>query len=214
MLDAQRIGTAYDWTKKSLDGTRWRQHFFAFGHCGVLVPSPAANGLIVMAPSCVNYLYPSAEESWEEMTEIEPETKCCNHLVLTRDLVVRSSWWPKEGEISKWFVSFSPSLHHYLEWSWLQMLVAKEKRLICVRSCDYLSGSGNVLPKFVPISFAGVCRFWLKIFAVFQDTWHSNKEILAYAGVLPRLVPWWPQICKFVSHSDLVLVADHSLGTC
>ena len=25
-----------------------------------------------MAPSCVNYLYPSAEESWEEMTKIEP----------------------------------------------------------------------------------------------------------------------------------------------
>ena len=33
------------------------------------------NGLIVMAPSCVNSLYPSAEESWEEMTKTEPRNK-------------------------------------------------------------------------------------------------------------------------------------------
>ena len=33
------------------------------------VPSLAANGLVVMAPSCVNSLHPSAEESWEEMTK-------------------------------------------------------------------------------------------------------------------------------------------------
>ena len=69
------FGTAYDWTKKWLDGTRWRQHFFTFGHCGALVPSLAANGLIVMGPSGVNSLYPSAEESWEEMTKIEPRNK-------------------------------------------------------------------------------------------------------------------------------------------
>ena len=72
------FGTAYDWTKKSLDGTRWRLHFFAFGHCGALVPSLAANGLVVMAPSCVNSLeplHPSAEEPWEEMTKIEPRNK-------------------------------------------------------------------------------------------------------------------------------------------
>ena len=49
--------------------------FFTFGHCGALVPSLAANGLIAMAPSCVNSLYPSAEESWEEMTKIEPRNK-------------------------------------------------------------------------------------------------------------------------------------------
>ena len=49
--------------------------FFTFGHCGALVPSLAANGLIVMGPSCVNSLYPSAEESWEEMTKIEPKNK-------------------------------------------------------------------------------------------------------------------------------------------
>ena len=70
-----RIGTAYDWTKKSLDGTRWRQHFLTFCHCGALVPSLAANGLVVMAPSCVNSLHPSAKESWEEMTEIKPRNK-------------------------------------------------------------------------------------------------------------------------------------------
>ena len=35
-----------------------------FGHCGALVPSLAVNGLIVMAPFCVNSLHPSAEESW------------------------------------------------------------------------------------------------------------------------------------------------------
>ena len=43
--------------------------------CGALVPSLAAKGLIVMAPSCVNSLHPSAEESWEEMTKIEPRNK-------------------------------------------------------------------------------------------------------------------------------------------
>ena len=60
------LGAAYDWTKKSLDGTTT---FFTFGHCGALVPSLAANGLIV------NSLYPSAEESWEEMIKIEPRNK-------------------------------------------------------------------------------------------------------------------------------------------
>ena len=49
--------------------------FFSIGHCGALVPSLAANGLIVMAPSCVNSLYPSAEETWEEMTKTEPRNK-------------------------------------------------------------------------------------------------------------------------------------------
>ena len=37
--------------------------------------SGITNGLIVMAPSCVTFLYPSAEESWEEMTNIEPKNK-------------------------------------------------------------------------------------------------------------------------------------------
>ena len=32
-------------------------------------------GLSSMAPSCVNSLYPSAEESWEEMTKTEPRNK-------------------------------------------------------------------------------------------------------------------------------------------
>ena len=49
--------------------------FFTIGHCGALVPSLAANTLIVMAPSCVKSLYPSAEESWEEMTKTEPRNK-------------------------------------------------------------------------------------------------------------------------------------------
>ena len=49
--------------------------FFTFGHCGALVPPLAANGFIVMGPSCVNSLDPSAEESWEEMTKIEPRNK-------------------------------------------------------------------------------------------------------------------------------------------
>ena len=88
-----------DWTKKSLDRMRWRQHLFTFGHCGALVPSLAANGLIVMGPSCVNSLYPSAEESWEENDQNRGrETKCCTHLVPTSDLVVRSSWSPNIPE--------------------------------------------------------------------------------------------------------------------
>ena len=55
-----------------------------------LFPSLAAKGLIVMAPSCVNSLYPSAEESWEEMTKIEPRNK-----MLYSPGSVRSSWSPK-----------------------------------------------------------------------------------------------------------------------
>ena len=43
--------------------------------------SLAANGLIVMAPSCVNSPYPSAEESWEETTKKRPEKET---VVLTR----------------------------------------------------------------------------------------------------------------------------------
>ena len=46
------------------------------------------------------------------------------------------------------------------------------------------------------------------VFEVFQDTSHSNKEILVYTGMLP------PVLClnglklyKFVSRSDLVLIS-------
>ena len=63
-------GRRSHWTERGEDNI-----FFTFGHCGALVPSFAANGLIVMAPSCVNSLYSSAEESWEEMTRIEPRNK-------------------------------------------------------------------------------------------------------------------------------------------
>ena len=48
---------------------------FTIGHCGAFVASLAANGLIVMAPSCANSLYPSVAESWEEMTKTEPRNK-------------------------------------------------------------------------------------------------------------------------------------------
>ena len=60
-------GRRSHWTERGDDNM-----FFTFGHCGPLVPSLAANGLTVMAPSRVNSRYPSAEESWEEMTKIEP----------------------------------------------------------------------------------------------------------------------------------------------
>ena len=36
----------------------------------------------------------------------------------------------------------------------------------------HMSGGGILLPKFMPISFSGVCL----VFEVFQDTWRSNKE--------------------------------------
>ena len=63
-------GRRSHWTERGDDNI-----FFTFGHCGALVPSLAANGLVVMAPSCVNSLHPSAEEPWEEMTKIEPRNK-------------------------------------------------------------------------------------------------------------------------------------------
>ena len=63
----------------------------------------------------------------------------------------------------------------------------------------------------MPISFPGVHL----VFEVFQDIWHRNKEILVYIGMLPCLVPWWPQFMQigisFWSRFDLVLDADHSL---
>ena len=60
-------------------------------------------------------------------------------------------------------------------------------------------------------SFSGVYL----VFEVFQDTWHSHKEILVHTGTLPCLVPctlpclapWWPQIMQIVSCSDLVLIS-------
>ena len=58
------------WTERGDDNT-----FFTIGHCGALVPSLAASGLLVMAPSCVNSLYPSADESWEEITKTDPRNK-------------------------------------------------------------------------------------------------------------------------------------------
>ena len=69
------FGTAYDWTKSHWTGGGDDDIFFTIGHCGALVPSLAAQGLFVMAPSCVNSPYPSAEESWGEMTKTEPRNK-------------------------------------------------------------------------------------------------------------------------------------------
>ena len=47
------------------------------------------------------------------------------------------------------------------------------------------------------------------VFEVFQDIWHSNKEILVHAGMLPYLVPLKPQNMQIGislwSRSDLVL---------
>ena len=63
-------GRTSHWTERGDDNI-----FFTFGHCGTFVPSQAANVFIVMAPSCVNSLYPSAKESWEEMTKIESKNK-------------------------------------------------------------------------------------------------------------------------------------------
>ena len=51
-------GRRSHWTERGDD-----KFFFAFGQCGALVPSLVANGLIVMAPSCVNSLFPSAGRS-------------------------------------------------------------------------------------------------------------------------------------------------------
>ena len=55
------------------------------------------------------------------------------------------------------------------------------------------------------------------MFEVFQDVWHSNKEILVRPGMLPCLVPPWPQIMQNCisdrSRSDLVLDTDHSLDS-
>ena len=49
----------------------------------------------------------------------------------------------------------------------------------------------------------------------FSDIWYFDKEILGRPGVLPCLVPQWPQIMQrcmsFRCRSDLVLDADHSL---
>ena len=53
------------------------------------------------------------------------------------------------------------------------------------------------------------------VFEVFQDTWRSDKEILVHTGMLPCLVPSWPQTMQirisFRSRSDLVLDVDHAL---
>ena len=48
-------GRRSHWTERGDDN-----FFFTFD-CGALVPSLAANGLIVLGPSCVNSLYPSPE---------------------------------------------------------------------------------------------------------------------------------------------------------
>ena len=71
----------------------------------------------------------------------------------------------------------------------------------------HMSGGGNLLPKFMPISFSGMHL----VFGVIQDIRHSNEEILVYPGMLPCLVLNGLKLCKSVSRSDLVLDADHSL---
>ena len=73
----------------------------------------------------------------------------------------------------------------------------------------YRSDRGNVLPKFMPISFFQACISFLRFFSI-RDT--RTKKIQVYTGMLPYLVPSWAQsmqICiSFPSRSDLVLDAD------
>ena len=70
-----------------------------------------------------------------------------------------------------------------------------------------MSGSGNVLPKFMPISFSGVYL----VFEMFQDTWRSNKDNPGVYWNATLSCPFMPQIMQIHSRSDLVLDADHSL---
>ena len=50
----------------------------------------------------------------------------------------------------------------------------------------------------------GVFQARISVFKVFQDTWHSNQEILVHTGILPCLVKWphWYLVpISFTSHS-------------
>ena len=61
-------GRRSHWTERGDD------NIFTFGHCGALVPSLAANGLCHGTLLC-DFSIPKSEESWEEMTKIEPRNK-------------------------------------------------------------------------------------------------------------------------------------------
>ena len=80
----------------------------------------------------------------------------------------------------------------------------------------HMSSGGNLLPKFMPISFfRRASRFW-GVSGRLALQWGKSQCIL----VCHCLVPWLPQVMQisisFRSRSDLVLDADHSwdfLGT-
>ena len=75
-----------------------------------------------------------------------------------------------------------------------------------------MSGGGNSLSKFMPISFIKRVSRFLRCFSKPAT---PIAKLLVYTGMLPYLVPCWPQIVQFcmtLSRSDLVLDADHSLG--
>ena len=70
------------------------------------------------------------------------------------------------------FISQGPST---FEFSWGEFRLRRHSvasRTEQPRTHYHVSGGGNLLPKFMPISFSGVYL----VFEVFQDAWRSNKE--------------------------------------
>ena len=78
-----------------------------------------------------------------------------------------------------------------------------------VESNKHVSGGANYLPKFLTISFFKRVSLFLGVFGTFGP---PIREIFVYTGMLPCLVPSWPQIMQlrisFRSRSDLGLDAD------
>ena len=76
-----------------------------------------------------------------------------------------------------------------------------------------------VLPEYYQIHADLVCQACISRFSnllrCFRTPGAPIRKIPLYTGMLPCLVPLWPQIVQirisFRSRSDLVLVADHSL---
>ena len=75
-----------------------------------------------------------------------------------------------------------------------------------------MSGGANYLPKFLPISFFQARISFYRCFGTFGP---PIRKLSMYTGMLPCLVPSWPQSMQlrisFRSRSDLVLDADHAL---
>ena len=106
---------------------------------------------------------------------------------------------------------FSPVLYKKSENVGALVGLCQKTKKIYIYIYMFMSGGGNCYPNSCRSRFSGVHL----VFEVFQMPVAPTRKMLVYTGMLPCLVPSWPQIMQirisFRSRSNLALDADNAL---